>query len=175
VTDEKAERPEASSAEGKAAKAQEPSLGSFLTEARKRRGISLDDLMRQTRIPAHYVQMIENDEYGMIADQLYVLPFLRKYAACVGLDAVEVTTRFIREVQRADTNAGRMQEPIPVAEEPRKGRAWRALLVTVLIILTILAAYLVLSRHYQSSASAGSSSTAAIWFNSPTCQSPNRV
>jgi cytoskeletal protein RodZ len=165
VANDKIEPSEISAVGGKVADAQEASLGSFLTEARKRRGISVDDLMRQTRIPAYYVRMIENDDYGLIADQLYVLPFLRKYAAFVGVDAEAVTTRFIHDVQRADSNAGRMPEPIPVAEKTRRGRAWIAVAVAAVIGLAIIA-YLVLSRRHRSHAPAASSSTAAISFDS---------
>jgi cytoskeletal protein RodZ len=166
VANDKIEPLDVSAVEGKAADPQEASLGSFLTEARTRRGISVDDLMRQARIPAYYVRMIENDDYGLIADQLYVLPFLRKYAAFVGVDAEAVTTRFIHDVQRADSNAGRMPEPIPVAEKTgRGGRAWIAVVAAAVIVLAIVA-YLLLSRRHRSPAPRASSSTGAIWFNS---------
>lgn len=102
-----------------------------MTEARKRRGLSAEDLIKQTRIPAHYIRMIENDEYGLIADQLYLLPFLRRYAAFIGLDAEEVATRFVREVQHADSTGGRMAEPIPMPSET--GGTGRRTWVTVII------------------------------------------
>jgi cytoskeleton protein RodZ len=114
---------EVSLGSGKGAASREPPLGGFLVETRKRRGLSAEDVVRQTRIPAHYVRMIESTDYRLIADQLYLLPFLRRYASFLGLEAEEVAMRFIREVQRADSNAARMPDPIPVVE-PAKRRIW---------------------------------------------------
>ena len=36
----------------------EPSLGKTLSAARERRGVSRDDVARETRVPAHYIDMI---------------------------------------------------------------------------------------------------------------------
>ena len=117
---------------GPAKPATEPQrLGIVLAEARKQRGLSAEDLTKQTRIPAHYIRMIESDDYGLIADQLYLLPFLRRYAAFVGLDAEEVATRFVREVQHADSTGGRMADPIPMPSE--SGGTGRRTWVTVII------------------------------------------
>ena len=125
---------------GKGAAPREPSLGNFLIEARKQRGLSADEVVQQTRLPAHYVRMIENDDYKLIADQLYLLPFLRRYADFLGLDSEEVATRFIREVQRADGNASRMSEPMPVVESGGR-RRW---------IIPAVAAVAVAARSWSS-------------------------
>ena len=149
---------------GKRAASREPSLGSFLIEARKQRGFSSDDVVRETRLPAHYVRMIENDDYALIADQLYLLPFLRRYASFVGLDSEEVATRFIREVQRADGNASRMSEPIPVIETAGR-RKWIAIAVAAVGVAVVAGAYFAVARRrYRPtpppSASAASEATA---------------
>jgi len=133
---------------GKGAAPREPSLGSFLIEARKQRGLSADEVVQQTRLPAHYVRMIENDDYKLIADQLYLLPFLRRYADFLGLDSEEVATRFIREVQRADGNASRMSEPMPVIESGR--RRWVIpLAATVTVAAIAVVAYFAVQRWYR--------------------------
>src|SRR5271154_5538342 len=59
----------------------EPSLGKTLAAAREGRGLSLADIVTETRIPAHYIEMIERSDYGLISDSLYLMPFLRRYAA----------------------------------------------------------------------------------------------
>ena len=50
--------------------------------------------------------MIERSDYGLISDQLYLMPFLRRYAAFLDLDGEEVAMRFVREVQRAEVRGG---------------------------------------------------------------------
>ena len=150
---------------GKGAASREPSLGNFLIEARKQRGLSADEVVQQTRVPAHYVRMIENDDYKLIADQLYLLPFLRRYADFLGLDSEEVATRFIREVQRADGNASRMSEPIPVVESGGQ-RRWLIPAVAALAIAAAIAVAFAVQRwrHHPApptppSASAASETT----------------
>jgi len=132
---------------GKLGAKREPSLGNFLIEARKQRGLSADDVVRQTKVPAHYVHMIENDDYGLIADQLYLLPFLRRYATFIGLDSEEIATLFIREVQRTEGSVSRMSEPIPVIERTVR-RTWSVVALSVAATLVIVAAaYVALERH----------------------------
>lgn len=106
-------------------------IGKIMTAAREKRSLSQADLSHQAHIPAYYVRMIESDDYALIADQLYLLPFLRRYAAFVGLDPEDVASRFIREVQRADASAARMPEPIPMVE--KRPRSWRGAALSAVI------------------------------------------
>jgi cytoskeletal protein RodZ len=65
----------------------EPSLGHLVTEARERKGLTREQVATDAHIPPHYVKMIETDSYDMISDRLYLVPFLRRYASFLGLDA----------------------------------------------------------------------------------------
>jgi cytoskeletal protein RodZ len=132
-----------------------PTLGTFLVGARERRGVSRDDAVRETRIPDHYVQMMESNDYSMISDQLYVLPFLRRYATFLALDPEETVMRFVREVQRADNVPPvRSIEPIEM-DRPRAGgrsRSWNRPAIAVAVIAGLLAAWLAESRFRHAGA-----------------------
>jgi len=78
------------------------SLGRLMTEARKHRGFSREQVASQTNIPAYYVRMIESDSYDAIPDQLYLLPFFERYAIFLGLDARKVVSRFIQDFERSE-------------------------------------------------------------------------
>jgi cytoskeleton protein RodZ len=108
-------------------------VGQILVEARTRRGLSAEDITAQTRIPALYLKAIETDNYGLISDQLYLLPFLRRYASFVGLDPEDAALRFIHDVQRAETNVVRMSEPITMVTS-RKRRPLRAVAIGVVLV-----------------------------------------
>jgi cytoskeletal protein RodZ len=116
------------------------SLGAIMTMAREARGFSREQAAKASNIPGYYLTMIETDDYSSIADQLYLLPFLRRYAVFVALEPEEVASRFIRDVQRADMNPGRPSEPIAMFER-RKPLPWR-------IIMTIAAAIAVTGGWY---------------------------
>ncbi len=120
----------------------ELSLGQMIAATREGRGLTQDDVARDARIPGYYLRMIEDDDYSLIADQLYLLPFLRRYSAFVGLDPEEIAIRFIREVQRADMNATRMSEPIRLIGQRTNSRIRIAIIafIGVIVLAVVLAA-----------------------------------
>jgi len=139
VADEKSPNPSASGAASAAPAESSATLGQFISDARKQRGLSADDVTNQTRIPARYIKMIESDSYSLISDQLYLLPFLRRYAAFLGLDAEDVASRFIRDVQHAETNVVRISEPITMIAH--KSNRWRYVVagLTIAVLAVLLA------------------------------------
>jgi len=117
----------------------ERALGSLLVEARERKGLSREDVARETHLPVHYLTMIETDNFGGIADQLYVLPFLRRYAAFLEMDAEEVASRFVRDVQRAEVSIQRINDPIKMVPRRTRG-AMLPIFYGILVTLIVLVA-----------------------------------
>jgi cytoskeleton protein RodZ len=121
----------------------EQSLGGYLTELREKRTLSREDVVAQTRIPMHYIKMMENDDFSLIADQLYLMPFLRRYATFLALDPDEMVIRFIHEVQRSESSVVRMSEPI-VSARDRRGNRWRTVaiwLAGALVVVSVVALF----------------------------------
>lgn len=123
----------------------EISLGKIVTEARERKGLTREQVVAEAHLPAHYVKMIETDSYGLISDQLYLVPFLRRYATFLGLDAEDVASRFVRDVQHAEANVVRISQEIPVLTRrtggTSKGRIALYAIVAVLLLLLADLAY----------------------------------
>jgi cytoskeleton protein RodZ len=117
----------------------EPSLGHVITEARERKGLTREQVATEAHLPPHYVKMIETDSYDMISDRLYLVPFLRRYATFLGLDAEEVASRFVSNVQHAEANVVRIsQELTMVAKKPGSSRRIVfAVLVGAVILLLV--------------------------------------
>jgi cytoskeleton protein RodZ len=118
-------------------------LGKIMAAARERRGLTQSQSSAEANIPAYYLEMIESDDYSAIADQLYLLPFLRRYAIFIRLDPEEVASRFIRDVQRADMNATRMSDPIAMIERRRKSRSLPIAVIAVVAIAVLALVWLV--------------------------------
>lgn len=129
-----------------AEKTDDQSLGSFLSTTRERRGITRDGVVAETRIPAHYIGMIESDNYSAISDQLYLLPFIRRYADFLGLDSEQIAIRFVREVQRAESSVVRISEPI--VDRRQRSDHPRIWALAALALAIIVAAGLYLGRHW---------------------------
>ncbi len=127
----------------------EPGLGKILTAARERRGLERAQAAAETRIPAHYIDMIESSDYGLISDQLYLMPFLRRYAAFLKLDGEEIAMRFVREVQRAESMAAtqRMSEPLETHDAHRL--PWGRIAAVVAVLSAIVVLYVIVSEHHR--------------------------
>jgi cytoskeleton protein RodZ len=128
--------------------ARKASLGESLVAARERRGLSRETVVQQTHIPAHYVQMLEEDDYRRISDQLYLLPFLRKYADFLDIDQDETAMRLLREVQRADNSPSPVRRNEALDDIRRYcPRSWTKPMMFSGLIAVIIGASIAQSRH----------------------------
>jgi cytoskeleton protein RodZ len=125
----------------------ETSLGQFLTAARKSGGYTPEQVAAETHIPPHYVRAIETDDYGLISDQLYLLPFVRRYAAFVGLDPEDVASRFVHDVQKAENTAAKTSEPIPMITMERKSGGGRYLLLVIVLLVGAVTGFLIVKNQ----------------------------
>jgi cytoskeletal protein RodZ len=114
-------------------------LGQLMTETRKHLGLSRDQVSEQTHIPAYYVRMIESDSYDAIPDQLYLLPFFRRYADFLGLDAQKVVSRFIFDFEKAENEVAETPAPTTYAKALLKWRQIAAAMVAGGILLPCIA------------------------------------
>jgi cytoskeletal protein RodZ len=124
------------------------SLGESLVAARQRQGLSREAVAQQTHIPTRYLQMLEDDDYRLISDQVYLLPFLRTYANFLDIDQDETAMRLLREVQRADNRSSPVSRDEPLDQMRRyKRRNWSRLIMFSGLIAVIIGAYIAQSRH----------------------------
>lgn len=65
-------------------------IGERLRQAREAKGLSLDDVANQTRIPIRHLQHIEREEWDALPAITYCIGFVRSYANQVGLDGAEI-------------------------------------------------------------------------------------
>ena len=73
-------------------------IGQQLLAARQRRGLTLDDLSRTTKIPVALLEAIERDDVARLPHVFFTRGFIRTYAIEVGLDAEDL----LNAVDRSD-------------------------------------------------------------------------
>jgi cytoskeletal protein RodZ len=83
------------------------SAGADLRAARERRGLSLEQLSRSTKITVKNLSNIETDRFGRLPAPVFLRGFLRAYAREVRLDPEETVRRYLNAMQ-----------PAPDASEP---------------------------------------------------------
>ena len=69
-------------------------IGSILSEARKKVGLSLDDVEEATKIRRKYIKALEENNFEIIPGQVYVRGFLRNYARFLSLDGEELVQQY---------------------------------------------------------------------------------
>src|SRR6476469_483166 len=77
-------------------------VGEQLRVAREAKGISLEDLAAQTRIPLRHLASIETGDWEHLPAPTYTIGFAKSYAGAVGLDRSEIGNQL-----RADMGGAR--------------------------------------------------------------------
>lgn len=111
------------------------SIGGRLRRAREARGMSLDDVAGQTRIPMRHLQHIETEEWDALPAPTYAIGFARNYANAVGLDgaALSVELRDMIGGPRRRAPAPEYYEPADPARVPPRSIVLVAILLAVLV------------------------------------------
>ena len=74
-------------------------FGYQLREARLKRGHTIEEIARRTKIPAPTLERLESSERAALPADVFVCGFLRAYAREVGLDGEEAVARFRRQAK----------------------------------------------------------------------------
>jgi cytoskeletal protein RodZ len=109
-------------------------FGRYLLRERELRGLTRDEVARQTRLAPGVIEALESGDAGRMPPRAYLVGYLRNYAAAVGLDPDQVVLRW-QELE------GPGEGPAAGVASPRRpGRRSMALLVALLALLVALAA-----------------------------------
>jgi cytoskeletal protein RodZ len=103
-------------------------IAEALRSAREKRGLSLEQAAADAGIPLQYLRLLEGESNVRIgvSDELYLIPFFRKYAHFVGIDAEEMLPEFLGMVQQVP---GDSSPPVRLAYRSRYASLWRPLAV----------------------------------------------
>ena len=113
-------------------------IGARLRAAREARGLTLEQLAAETRIPQRHLQTIEAGDFAALPARTYAVGFSKTYARAVGLDENEVLVS-VRDELDAQEPAPRYRpagfEPGDPARVPSGGLVW--LVVAALALLLV--------------------------------------
>lgn len=144
-------------------------IGAALARTRREKGLSLRDVENATKIRTRYLEGLEQEDFGMLPDLVYVRGFLKTYANFLGLDGEELSREFKerrgpRRERHLTTSYESSTTQSEETEQPlitpgglggaRRRRISGATLLTLALAVLILAAvsgglYLVGSRSSQ--------------------------
>jgi hypothetical protein len=122
-------------------------IGATLHEARERRGLSLEDVERATRVRARYLGALEDERFELLPPGGYRRTFLRGYANFLGLDGDRFVDAYASRFERPEPHEA-VPTPAPAARRPpsRRFGSVIAAVVGAALLAAGLAAWLVPGR-----------------------------
>jgi cytoskeletal protein RodZ len=67
-----------------------PSVGERLRSAREEKGLNLEDIAAQTRIPRRHLESLETSDWDKLPAATYTIGFAKSYASAIGLDRADI-------------------------------------------------------------------------------------
>ena len=112
-------------------------VGQRLREAREAKGLSVEDVAAQTRIPTRHLTSLEESDWDKLPAATYSVGFAKNYAGVVGLDRAEIGEQLRAEIggRLAAAVHPEIYEAVDPARTMPKGLVLAALGVLVLVVL----------------------------------------
>lgn len=113
------------------------SVGERLRLAREAKGLSLEDVAAQTRIPRRHLESIETGDWSSLPAPTYTMGFAKSYATAIGLDRAEIGDQLRAEMggARATTTDPEVFEAADPARTMPKSLVLLALLAVILLVV----------------------------------------
>jgi len=119
-------------------------VGAELKAAREERGLTIEQLAAETRIPQRHLQTIELGDFAALPARTYAIGFARTYARVVGLSDVEVAEKVRAELDAQEPEPRERSpgfEPGDPARVPSRSLGWLSILAAILVIAGIFFAF----------------------------------
>src|SRR5919206_1753863 len=130
--------------------AEVPTVGERLKAAREEKGLSLEDIAAQTRIPQRHLESIENADWDKLPAPTYTVGFAKSYAGAVGLDRTEIGDQ-LREEMGGQRFASSQAEVFEPADPARTMPKWLVIGAVVAVILLVVVMSALNRRSLQES------------------------
>jgi cytoskeletal protein RodZ len=112
-------------------------VGERLRVAREKKGLSLDDVARQTRIPIRHLEHIERGEWDAMPAATYSVGFARSYANAVGLDGALLGAEVRQDLGLARAPAAGQAAYYEPADPARVPPRWIAVVAIVIVVILV--------------------------------------
>lgn len=137
-------------------------VGEKLKEARKRKGLTLEQVAKATKIRESFLQAIEEGQYDMLPGASYVQGFVKNYLEFMNFPAREYMALFRREY---DENEHRKLIPEGLVRKEIPLKRFSIKQTAVLLLAVVLALFAYLLFQYRG----------AIWNPGLTISSPKEA
>jgi cytoskeleton protein RodZ len=122
-------------------------IGAKLRQERSGRGISIEDISRDTRIPLRYLEAIETGNFAILPGLLFTRNFVKQYALALNLDPDPL----VAELPKPDESTAQLPQP-PTRDRSSYGNQnIRSIISSVVWLLLAAGASLAAYMHFNRS------------------------
>lgn len=121
------------------------SVGEQLRAAREAKGLSLEEVAAQTRIPRRHLESLETGDWAQLPAPTYTMGFAKSYASVVDLDRTEIGDQLRAEMGGARSSASDA-EVFEAADPARTMPKW-LVFGAILGIVLLVAAFSLINRR----------------------------
>lgn len=116
-----------------------PTTGERLRAAREEKGLSLEEVATQTRIPRRHLESLELADWERLPAPTYTIGFAKSYASAVGLDRSEIGEQLRSEMggAGATTTTAEVFEPADPARTMPRSLVLAAIVAVVIVVLVM--------------------------------------
>jgi cytoskeletal protein RodZ len=150
-------------------------VGERLRAAREEKGLALEDVAAQTRIPQRHLESIEIGDWTKLPAPTYTTGFAKSYASAVGLDRTEIGEQLRAEMGGQRLAATATPEVFEPADPARTMPKWLVFGAIAAVILLVLGLSWLNERSLEDSdqpAVAAAGDTPAPAATAPAAQAP---
>ncbi|HET7707996.1 MAG TPA: RodZ domain-containing protein [Sphingomicrobium sp.] len=115
-----------------------PSAGEQLRTAREAKGLSLEEIAAQTRIPRRHLESLEQSDWSKLPAPTYTIGFAKSFATAVGIDRTEIGDKLREEMGGTRPEYSPASEVFEPADPARTMPKWLVLSAIAGIILVVL-------------------------------------
>lgn len=123
------------------------SVGSYLRELRERRGVSLDEIARVTRVGRPYLEALEAGDSAKLPAPVFTRGFIRAYCQALGEPLEEALARYENRARETTDDA---RQPLP-----RDARGRGHVMVSFVLLVVLGAALFAVTLALQSGRDGG--------------------
>ena len=110
------------------------SLGGLLKRARERRGLTLQQIAKETKLPQRHLEALEQDNLVLLPG-FYQRAEIRTYAQAVGLDPSVLRAQLDSALKPPDT--GGVTSEIPKTSPPQLPRTYATIALVVIVVAAL--------------------------------------
>lgn len=101
------------------------SIGVKMEMERELKGLSIEEVAKETKISSKYLVALENENYEELPGEAYVKAFLRSYSKYLGLDPEEITQKYDYNKEYDYNKVVKSDTQIPQSDKDKKPINWR--------------------------------------------------